>query len=201
MRAVLRHIKWSMILAALAYVVLGAVLLAWPDATSVALCTLLGAVLVGYGVFQVVSFFWKGDGSWSWAVIDLLVGICALALGVFALMRPQAVLSVFPIALGAVVIVDSCVSLKRALQLRELGMTRWWVVCLLAVATALFGIVVVFRPFASLTVLVRIIGGVLVYEGLADLVTVIHVARYTKLALEAESAVPGEVIREEDRGA
>ncbi len=194
----LKEFKWNMILAALIYIALGVVLLMWPDFTSRAICTVLGGMLLVYGVFQVIGFFTKGTDGWSWAVVDLLVGLCALGLGVFALLNPEAVLSVLPIALGAVVVVDSCVSLKRALQLRELGMEKWWIICLLAVITALFGLLVVFNPFASLTVLVRIIGAVLIYEGVSDIVTVCHVGRYVVRAKEAMEAVEGTVTEEKD---
>lgn len=195
---ILKEFKWNMILAALIYIALGVVLLVWPDFTSRAICTVLGGLLLVYGLFQVIGFFAKGSDGWSWAVVDLLVGLCALGLGVFALLSPEAVLSVLPIALGAVVIVDSCVSLKRALQLRELGMEKWWVVCVLAIITALFGLLVVFNPFATLTVLVRVIGAVLIYEGISDIVTVRHVAVYVARAKEALEAVEGTVKEEKD---
>lgn len=198
MKEWLKSVKWNLILAALAYVVLGVVLLAWPDTTGNVLCTLLGILLLGYGIFQIIGFFTRGDEGWGSGAVYLLAGLCAVALGVFALSSPEKVLAILPVALGAVVVVDSCISLKRAFQLKELGMERWWIAALLAVVTLLFGLVVMFNPFQSALLVIRIVGGVLIYQGISDLVTVTRVTYYGKRVLEELDAVEGEVTKEED---
>ncbi len=198
MKEWLKSVKWNLILAALAYVVLGVVLLAWPDTTGNVLCTLLGILLLGYGIFQIIGFFTRGDEGWGSGAVYLLAGLCAVALGVFALSSPEKVLAILPVALGAVVVVDSCISLKRAFQLKELGMERWWIAALLAVVTLLFGLVVMFNPFQSALLVIRIVGGVLIYQGISDLVTVTRVTYYGKRVLEELGAVEGEVTKEED---
>lgn len=198
MKEWLKSVKWNLILAALAYVVLGVVLLAWPDTTGNVLCTLLGILLMGYGIFQIIGFFTRGDEGWGSGAVYLLAGLCAVALGVFALSSPEKVLAILPVALGAVVVVDSCISLKRAFQLKELGMERWWIAALLAVVTLLFGLVVMFNPFQSALLVIRIVGGVLIYQGISDLVTITRVTYYGKRVLEELGAVEGEVTKEED---
>lgn len=190
----LKELKWSFIVAALIYVALGVVLLVWPGATTAALCTLLGVFLLGYGAFQVIGFFLRTeDVSWGWGVMDLVVGIAALGFGIFALMRPDVVLAILPTVLGCAVIVDSCILLKRSFQLRSLGMERWWIALLLASVNILFGVVVIFNPFASMELLVRIIGGVLIYEGISDLITVHCVS-----ARARDHLVEGTVVEERD---
>lgn len=198
MKEWLKSVKWNLILAALAYVVLGVVLLAWPDTTGNVLCTLLGILLLGYGIFQIIGFFTRGDEGWGSGAVYLLAGLCAVALGVFALSSPEKILAILPVALGAVVVVDSCISLKRAFQLKELGMERWWIAALLAVVTLLFGLVVMFNPFQSALLVIRIVGGVLIYQGISDLVTVTRLTYYGKRVLEELGAVEGEVTKEED---
>ncbi len=44
----------------------------------------------------------------------------------------------------------------------------------------------------------RIVGGVLIYQGLSDLVTVTRLSYYGKRFMEELGAVEGEVIKEED---
>lgn len=198
MKEWLKSVKWNLILAALAYVILGFVLLIWPDTTGNVLCILLGVLLLGYGIFQIIGFFTRGDEGWGSGAVYLLVGLCAVALGVLALSSPEKVLSILPVALGAVVVVDSCMSLKRAFQLKELGMERWWIIALLAVITLLFGLVVMFNPFESAMLVTRIVGGVLIYQGVSDLVSVGRLAYYGKRIMEELGAVEGEVIKEDD---
>lgn len=198
MREWFRSMRWNLILAALAYVVLGVVLLVWPDVTGGVLCTLLGVLLIVYGAFQIISFFLRRDEGWGSGAGYLLAGLCAVAIGVIALTSPQKILAILPIVLGAVVVVDSCISLKRAFQLKELGMGAWWVVALLAVVTLLFGLVVMFNPIASAILVTRVLGGVLLFQGISDLVSVSRVSYYSKQVLDELDTVEGEVTKEED---
>lgn len=191
----LKRMKWSAIVAALVYIALGVVLLVWPDAASAALCTLLGVGALCYGLFQIISFFTREDTeSWGWGAVDLVIGVVALAFGVFALAQPHVVMSILPVVLGCAVIVNSCVSLKRALELRSLNAEKWWVALLLSLVTIVFGGVMLFNPFGSHILLLRIIGGVLIYEGIADIVTVYHVSK----RLRNCGVVDGTVVKEQD---
>lgn len=199
MREWLKSMKLDLILTALAFVALGVVLLVWPNTTGKVICTVLGIALLIYGVCQVIGFFLRGDDGWGSGVVYLLSGLCTLGLAWLMLSNDgKGVMAILPLVLGAAVVVDSCISLKRAFQLKELGMERWWIAALLAVVTLVFGLVVMFNPFESALLVIRIVGGVLVYQGLSDLVTITRLSYYGKRVLEELGAVEGEVTKEED---
>lgn len=199
MREWLKSKKLDLILTALIFVALGIVLLVWPGTTGKIVCMVLGVALLVYGVCQVVGFFLRKDEGWGSGVVYLLSGLCTLTLAWLMLSNDgKGVMAIVPLVLGAAVVVDSCMSLKRAFQLKELGMERWWIAALLAVVTLLFGLVVMFNPFESALLVIRILGGVLVYQGLSDLVTITRLTYYGKRVLEELGAVEGEVTKEED---
>lgn len=200
MKAWLESVRLDLILTALAFVALGIVLLVWPGTTGKIVCMVLGAALLIYGVCQVVGFFLRSDEGWGSGAVYLLAGVGTLALAWFMLSNDgKGVLSILPLVLGAAVVVDSCMSLKRAFRLKELGMERWWIAALVAAATLLFGLVVMLNPFQSALLVIRVVGGVLICQGISDLVSVGRLSYYGKRVLEELGAVEGTVTKEEDQ--
>ena len=199
MREWLKSKKLDLVLTALVFVALGIVLLVWPGTTGKIVCMVLGVAFLVYGVCQVVGFFLRKDEGWGSGVVYLLSGLCTLMLAWLMLSNDgKGVMAIVPLVLGAAVVVDSCISLKRAFQLKELGMERWWIMALLSVVTLVFGLVVMFNPFESALLVIRILGGVLIYQGVSDLVSVGRLSYYGKRILEELGAVEGEITKEED---
>lgn len=185
----------SLNLAALACLVLGLVLLVWPDSTSIAICYCVGAILVVFGAFKLIGYFRGEDGGWMPA-LELVLGIAALVFGAFSLFQPQLILSIFPIALGCVVAAYGLAGIRRWLELRSAGYGRWWVPALLSLATLAVGLIAIFRPFGTLTLLVRILGVVLIYQGASELYAIYQLGCLAR-ALERRIA-EGEVVDVED---
>lgn len=203
MKETIKEIKWNFILSALLYLILGVVLTFWPDASAKVLCYCIGGVVTAYGLFNIAAYFFRRglEGLHP----ELLGGILALAFGVFTLIRPTVIASILPFVLGLIIVVDGVINLKRALTMRSLKFSKWWVYLLLSLLTVALGVVAVLNPFDSLTLLLRLIGLVLIYEGVSDLWAIFHISNLTKAmqslmeSAEAEAdAAEGTAQREAD---
>ena len=97
--------------------------------------------------------------------------------------------------LGLIIVVDGAVNLKRAMTLRSLDFSKWSIYFLLSCLTILLGVGAVLNPFDSLTLLLRLIGLVLIYDGLSDL-WIIH--RLSRMVRDLERDLNGDII--ETRG-
>ncbi|MEG1072105.1 MAG: DUF308 domain-containing protein [Oscillospiraceae bacterium] len=181
MKEFLKNMKISFILTALIYVALGVVLLFWPDMTSTILCFTLGIALTVYGALLIIGFFAKGDSNRTFQ-FELMVGIIAAAIGLFALIRPDAVLKILPITFGVIILIDSFVNLKRTLELHQMGYEKWWVVLILALLTAALALLVIFNPFGALNTLIMVIGGILIYQGISDLWAISRISKAARAA-------------------
>lgn len=179
MRAYLKSLKMSFLLAAILYVALGVVLLIWPDTTLTVLCYLFGGILLAYGVITIISFF-VHDSAMGAFRLELVLGIVASALGVLFLIQPVFILSIVPVILGAYLAIDSLVNLKRALELYRLEYARWWVSLALSLLGVLLGAVVLFYPFQTQLLLFRVIGGVFAYTGISDLWALLKISHLTR---------------------
>lgn len=187
MRESIKNWKISFLLAAILYLVLGLVLLLWPGTTAAVICYAFGGILVVYGLAAILSFFVSRAAGFA---LDLFLGIAALALGLFLLVRPQVIISILPVVLGLFILVDGLLNLKRALELRRLEYRRWGVSLALSLISLALGLVILFHPYLAAEALVMVIGGVFIYEGLSDIWTIFMVGRLTK---ELRKRMPIEV--------
>ena len=167
----LKAIRNSLVLLALLYIVLGVVLILFPATSLNLACLLIGAVTLLYGVVRIFGYTRAGEEEAS--RLELAFGIVLAALGVFLLVCPQLLVSLIPIALGAYLLVDSFSAIKRSLEWKSLGFSRWWVSFLVSLVLALFGLVMILRPFTLVANLVVFIGVGFLFDGVFTLVQLI----------------------------
>lgn len=184
----MKKIRKSFILTSLLYMALGIVLLVWPDMSLNVVCFSFGAVTLLYGV---VKFFMyvanRRDGGFFYQV-HLVVGVIAIALGVFFLMRPDIIISIFPIMIGLFIIFHSIVKVQGAFELRRVEYDKWWGILVAAIVTAGLGIIIVRNPFATVEAMVMAIGIILILDSLLNIASTIFafyvVKKYTKMMNE-----------------
>ena len=166
----MKAIRNSLVLASLLYIVLGVVLILFPATSLTLACLLTGVVTLLYGVVRIYGCARAGEEAPRW---EMALGIVLAALGVFLLVCPQLLVSLIPVALGIYVLVDSFSAIRRSLDWKARGFSRWWVSFLAALALAVFGVVMILQPFGVLAQLVVFIGVGFVFDGVFTLVQVI----------------------------
>lgn len=179
MREFLKNMKVSFLLASVLYIALGLVLLIWPGITSDLICLSFGLLLLIYGIITIISFF-VHDSRLGTFRFELILGIVAAAAGLLFLIKPEFVKSVIPVVLGIYIIIDALLNLKRSMELHSLQYGRWWVILVLSLVSVALGVLILFRPGMTADVLIMVIGGVFVYNGLSDLWSIFKISRITK---------------------
>ena len=164
----LKAIRNSLILTSILYTALGLILMLFPGSALKLACGLIGLVTLGYGVARALSY-WRGGGEYAQR-FDLFLGVLLVILGVFLLVTPGLLVSLIPVALGVYILVDSVSAIKRALDMKALGFDRWWISFTAALVLAIFGAVMVLRPFKTVETLVVFIGVGFVFDGVYTLV-------------------------------
>lgn len=184
MKDFFRNMRVSYLLAAILYIAFGLVLLLWPKTTGDILCFMFGLILLVYGAITIISFFVHDSRLGSYR-FELVIGIVAAALGILFLVNPTFVLNIFPVILGLYIMVDASLNLKRALDLKRMDYGRWWIALLLAALSIALGALILLRPGFIANFITRLIGGVLIYNGLADLWAIFMLGRVGKAYKEA----------------
>ena len=147
------------------YVVLGAILLGWPELSGRMICYAFGAVLIVAGLLRGVRYFLR-DEQQGMARRDLAAAVTLCAGGIFLLARPDTVLSLLPVAFGLLLVAGK---LQAAADLKRIGSGLWIPALVLGLLSLALGVVLLVQPFTAAMVLARFIGASVILEGLENL--------------------------------
>lgn len=179
MRNFFKNMKVSFMLASILYIAFGVVLLLWPNTARDVICFAFGAVLLVYGAITIISFFVHESRSGVFR-LELILGVVSAAVGILFLLKPELVVSILPVVLGVYVVIDGLLNVKRALELRDLSYRRWAVVLGLSLGSVALGAFLLIRPAFIAEVIIMVMGGILIYNGVSDLWTLFKLGRITK---------------------
>ena len=76
MKEKVKQIKFNFVVAAILYIVLGLVLLLWPDTSSSVICYAIGAVLLIHGVIGIIAFLSSRNKN-AVLALQLVVSVAA----------------------------------------------------------------------------------------------------------------------------
>ena len=177
----MKRVKADVILSAVLCVVLGVVLIIWPDTVTRVLCYLLGAVLIIMGIGRIIEYLIDRAES----RFGLAAGIVLLLLGAWLYISPAKFVSLFPIIIGVVLLMHGLEDLKLTFETRGNGDEIWWSLMIISVLNFVFGILLVWNAYKAVTIAMMIVGIALIYDGLSDLFVVYRVVKTGKAAEEA----------------
>ena len=148
-------------------IVIGLVLVIWPGHVMTTALAILGVALLVGGVISIVSWY-RGRGHDA-GFLTLAEGLLMAVAGIVVLSAPKFLISIVPVAVGIVVLINGVVNLAQALDQRREGYSRWTLSLALAVLTIILGLLVILNPFSTMEMLVMAIGVVIIYNGASNL--------------------------------
>lgn len=183
----LKKLKTNVVISAVLCILLGIVLVVWPDLSMQIVCTAIGAVLLIGGGIRLAVYFTMRDGS-LYAQLNLIMGIILAVVGIWILLQPDKVLAIIPIIVGIVIVLHGVNNLQQTMTLYKEKYEKWWVALILGILTVGFGVLLICRPFEALETAVMLIGIFLIYDGISDIWIVSRIYRVAKaLKQEAEA--------------
>lgn len=177
MKDFLRNIKINAVLSAIICVVLGLVLVIWPEVVGTVFCYVVGAALVLSGVAYIVSYIRQRNNA-SLFQVDFLMGLVFAVLGVWIIAKPDMILSLIPVLCGIVILLHGFMDLQQALNLRRAGYQNWGAALVVAIVTVIFGGALLFNPLMAANVGIMLMGIGLIFDGVSDLWLLTRVSKY-----------------------
>ena len=154
----LRSSDKALFITAAVLFVLGLVLAIIPELSLKALCYILGAVSLVFGIVKIAAGVGdKNDGIGGGA--DITFGVIAAVFGGVLLLHPAFVLYVLPFLIGIAITVSGVLSFRKAKFSGSLGGK------ITAAVTAIAGILIIFNSFKTAVTATRVIGAALVVCG------------------------------------
>ena len=183
----LKKWKWAYIALTIGGMLLGLCLIIWPGISGEVLCYVFGGGLLVVGCVRIFCYFQRGISA-LWHRYEFPLGLLDALLGIYFLSRPANVLLIFPVIVGIAIVVDSVFKLQTALELRQMGVTRWVSMLVLAIVSTLFAILLLRNPFEGSMTLMVYLGLALVIDSIQSLAFIHQLSRDVRkhMPLDAE---------------
>lgn len=186
-----KEMKWSMLLSAALYVVLGLVLVIFPATTARTICYMIAGIAIVVGLVNLVVYFTRNITR-NYYRNDFVTGLLMLVLGIFVIYKADLVIALVPFIIGLCIIVSGLFKLQGALDVQRMGGNSV-VILGLSIVNVVIGILMVINPFESALLLYRLLGVGLLFSGLTDLASTLYLSgkmhSYMKKMDEAEDAI------------
>ncbi|TFC53171.1 hypothetical protein E3O47_03605 [Cryobacterium sp. TMT2-17-1] len=144
--------------------VVGVLILSWTDATVASLKILFGLYFLISGIVHVGRGLFTQGASGGSRVVNILLGVLLIVGGIVAIRIPLDTLAVLGMLIGSCWIVEGVAGLVETAP----DSSRWFGAVFGAIAVVT-GVVVLFSPVESVTILVTIGGVFLVLSGIIQL--------------------------------
>lgn len=151
-------------------ILIGVLLVAWPEAAVVYLVIAIGALFLIPGLYTVIGYVWKGRQQ---GMPFPLVSIGSGLFGLWLMIMPTFFVNILMYVLGVVLVfagIAQIVNLISARQWNTVPMGFFVVPVLILLA----GLLVLFNPFAAASVPFLIVGFSCIVYGVSDLVNLLR---------------------------
>ena len=183
MKNILKKTKLNLILASILTIILGLILVLNPVNATVFICRTVGIILLAIGLFVTGSYFLNIGQNVGGS--SLIAGLIELAVGIWISLRPESFVQFLTIILGFIMLVHSFVMIQSAIEVKMFGVSKWWLVLILALLTLVLGIIIIISPFATIAVTMTIAGISLIADGIIGIAVTVFIAKTSKIIDEA----------------
>lgn len=176
----LKKSAWSAIFESLITIILGILLIAWPDTVIKVVAYVVGAFLIIKGSYQVINYFIvKGQNDFF--NNNLLAGVISLLIGLALLLIGEEIVNVFRIVIGIWMIYESLVRINTAIKLHAADIPAWKYMLVLALMMLVLGAFVTFYSGAVVT----LIGWMMILAGIIGIVSDAMFVQYVNKIADA----------------
>lgn len=175
----LRAAKYGYLVLSVLLCVLGMILIVVPDFSLAVLCRICGILLTAFGVSRLLGYIFRGSYRSDFG-LDLVLGIMQAVLGLVLIFQADTMVSLICILLGIYILADSLFRIRTAFHTKAYGLGSWWLILTAAVITAVFGIILLFRPQEGSAAIMMLLGIAILVEGIQCLISVLSVSKILK---------------------
>lgn len=161
----LKRNAWGAVIESLVTVILGIILVAWPNESVKVITCVVGAFLIIKGAFQVINYFIvKGQNDFF--NNGLLAGVISLLLGAALFLIGEEIVNIFRIVIGIWMVYEGLVRINTSIKLHAANIPAWKYVLILALIVLLLGIFVTFYSGAAAV----LVGWMMILAGIISIV-------------------------------
>ena len=161
-------LKKDRLFTGIALMVIGILFLAAPVSSSLVIATVIGVILILEGLVRGYAALKKKEKDIStkaillWAAVLIVVGIILLA-------NPGYLVAYSYIIFGIVLILNAISNIIGVMRGEIQAEGNKFIYLILSAVLAIVGVIMLFNPFSAANMMMRIIGGMLIADGIVNL--------------------------------
>ena len=163
--------KKSRIIASIAYIVAGLILLIFPNLTAKLVVFTVATGFLIFGLFRIVAYFMSNPES---ANFGMATGLFCIAVSIFTYCSSELIITVIPIILGFFILLSGALTMQQTMDIVRVKEKGWVPMLVVAGVNIVLAILCLANPFASSTVLMTLIGAGLLFSGISDIVASLY---------------------------
>lgn len=167
----LKQIKQLYTVTTICFIIVGFILLCCPMVGLDVICKIVGIFLILHGMLRLMAYFSKELFQLAFE-FDLGLGILSLILGLLMIFKSTTFIGVVAPCIGIFMIVDAAMRIQTSIEAKKFGISKWWVILVVAIIVAIIGVLLLFIPFKTAAVITRVVGLCLCFDGIMNLVVV-----------------------------
>lgn len=185
---VLKEMNKRELLPALIYVLVGLILAFYPEATAVTLGYSFATIVLFCGLAFLYRFIVK-DISTIFVGNEFVIGVVLVLGSIYIYLNVEKVVSVIPVLIGILIVISAVAKIQNAIGLYRAHYSGRIFVLVVAVINLIIGLVLVFNPFKTVTLLILLLGIGLIYSGVTDIIAAFLVCKGIVKARKMEETI------------
>ena len=126
-------------------ILVGAILLFWPQMGLDMICKIYGIFLVIYGIAKLSGYFARDLFQLAFQ-FDLALGIASLIFGFVMIFRTGYAIEFLAGLIGVFMLIDAVFKIQTAIEANRFGIERWWMILVIALIVAIIGVLLLIQP-------------------------------------------------------
>lgn len=166
----LKKINWSSALSSIVMMIVGVLIIIYPEVTSDVAAMILGIGAIVFGAFNLLSYFMSKPDQILHSN-QFMIGFLVALFGIFILYKRDLIVDLIPVILGFIIVMSGIYKLQTGIVAKKIGYGNASVYMILAIISIALGIVIMFflNGDQMKNFLFILIGVSLVYSGASDL--------------------------------
>ncbi len=169
MKEKIKQMRLNITLSAVISVVIGLLLLIYPEQSISAIGKVIALIIIFAGAVMIISQIVDFGNN----ILGIIVGGIIALIGIWIYASPQAVLTIIPIVIGVMMVVHGVQDLSLALEGSKANASHAWIAYVLAAINIILGFLCIGKAFGLVSLVFRLIGIMLIYDGITD-VGIVH---------------------------
>ena len=147
-------------------IILGGLLLIWPDNALRTAAYAAGIMVMAGGIASVLAYFRRRIRT---GIFSLISGIIVIAVGFWIFSNPEKFVGIFPTLFGFIILLSGILNLFETFSLTRAHYKNWWVSLLASIISIAMGLILINHAFGIVSIMTRLVGAFLIYNGFSDI--------------------------------